>query len=319
MTTAKRMKKQLQRTLDRSPRLKSLAKTGVEVAWQVKVGLQAATNAPVVIEDAYGVKTVIQSYERRASRWILTRPEDAAAFEFMKQFLRPGDVVLDVGANVGVYSAYAAGLVAPTGQVLAFEPVPATAARFAETLAVNRSSGVTLLQAAVGDHSGSATMHTYSDPGASGWSSLGLHKMHMPDLKQVGPDQTVDVPIVTLDESCAERGIDTVAFCKVDVEGFEKGVFTGATKLLTEARILSLCFEISEDPLVGEGGRPSDLFGILFNCGYRVYRDVDGTLQGPVDSEAEEARLTAGSRPYYGNYFAAPPFVRLVDGRLQRP
>jgi FkbM family methyltransferase len=87
--------------------------------------------------------------------------------------LRPGDVVVDVGANVGVFAVAAAAAVAPGGAVLAVEPAPDAAAALSRNLARHAPPGVTHSVAAVAlsnaEHP-AATLFTY--PRCAGWSTL---------------------------------------------------------------------------------------------------------------------------------------------------
>src|SRR5678815_6165595 len=68
---------------------------------------------------------------------------------WLRQHVRAGSCVIDIGANVGEYAALAAELVGPAGHVYAFEPAPETAARLRERFAT--ASQVSIIEAAVGD------------------------------------------------------------------------------------------------------------------------------------------------------------------------
>lgn len=138
-------------------------------------------------------------------------------------FVRPGDLVFDIGAHVGDRTAAFAGLGA---RVVAVEPQPHLA-RFLR-LAFAGKSRVTVIEAAVGDRAGpirlnlnlaNPTVASASDAfveaagrGGEAWSG------------QVWED-TVDVPATTLDQLIAEHGHP--AFVKIDVEGFEDKVLDG--------------------------------------------------------------------------------------------
>ncbi|HWZ58637.1 MAG TPA: FkbM family methyltransferase, partial [Gemmatimonadaceae bacterium] len=70
--------------------------------------------------------------------------------------VRPGDVVYDLGANVGFYTLLAARLAGPTGRVVAFEPVPRNLGYLRRHIALNQCENVTVVAAAVSDRSGTA-------------------------------------------------------------------------------------------------------------------------------------------------------------------
>src|SRR5262245_55376099 len=92
---------------------------------------------------------------------------------WLRQQLRPGSCVIDIGANVGDYSALAAQLVGPAGRVYAFEPAPDTAARLRERFAT--ASQVSIIEAAVGDVT--RTVRLYLDASNPAQHSLGSHNV----------------------------------------------------------------------------------------------------------------------------------------------
>ena len=154
-------------------------------------------------------------------------PELARA---IRDALRPGDVFLDVGANIGFFSALAARLVGDTGRVVAFEPHPQAAARLAGLIAVNGlSARVDLVQAAVGNATGIIRLFmtddsvlSTTDPARSplaGEYTFGRH---------------VDVPQITLRSwlEAHPQMAARVRAIKIDVEGTEADVLEGAAAFL---------------------------------------------------------------------------------------
>lgn len=125
--------------------------------------------------------------------------------------LKPGDVVIDVGANEGVYARQFAEKVAPTGTVIALEPDP----RCHELL-----DGVPCLSAvssAVGPVNGTKAFHQ-----APMSQQSSCHRAAVPELLH-----TISVPVLTLDTVA-----DTAAAVKIDAQGGESGILRGATRLL---------------------------------------------------------------------------------------
>jgi len=173
---------------------------------------------------------------------------------------------------------------------------------------LNRCLNVTVERLAVTSTAGRARIHVFADPCMSGWSSLGDQDMRADDGCFVRPTDVVEVPTETMDGYCKGRGIADIDFCKVDVEGFERHAFAGASTLLSQSRIGVVCFEISESPLSGEGDRPAEVFDMLTRYGYRIFRRAhgSGTLIGPIDPDGVENRLLRETlRPYHDNYFAS--------------
>ncbi len=139
-------------------------------------------------------------------------PEQTALFGSL---IRPGDVVVDVGAHVGYYTLLAATLVGPRGHVYAFEPAPANYAFLTGHVRKNRCANVTPVDSAVGDHRGEVRFEYGTGSGTGHVSAQG---------------QLV-VPMVTLDEFARERGLRCQAV-KIDVEGAEVAVLEGAREML---------------------------------------------------------------------------------------
>ncbi|SEU00001.1 FkbM family methyltransferase, partial [Geodermatophilus poikilotrophus] len=141
---------------------------------------------------------------------------------------RPGGFV-DVGTNIGVVTASIAAHLAPTGQVYAFEPSPDTLRLAASTIALNGADNVTLFNAAVSDTDGSLVFH--ATPGNSAIASARRHSFGL-----LNEWQQVTVPAVRLDTLHAAGQLDGVSLLKIDVEGHEPSVLSGALEFIAAAR-----------------------------------------------------------------------------------
>jgi FkbM family methyltransferase len=166
---------------------------------------------------------------------------------FLLAYLRPGDQVLDVGANVGVYTMLAAARVGAAGGVDAVEPQATAAARIEEQRALNPSVKVRVHRCAASDRSGSA------DFGYSAESAT----MH---LRRPGerPGAGVRVRTMRLDDLEPARDY---ALGKIDIEGAEPFALRGARERLRRGRPpvwllemagYSTLYGVSTDALVAE-------------------------------------------------------------------
>ncbi len=148
---------------------------------------------------------------------------EAEMLQDIQSRLPPGGVFVDVGANIGNHTLFAAAVC--QAQVLAFEPSPGLARHCAENLAANGVDGrVQLRQAGVSDHAGMAQVH----PGPT-------NNAGMTQLKEGGEKGIAEVPLVSLDEEIARLGL-TPQVIKVDVEGMEVPVLRGAGRVLRQHR-----------------------------------------------------------------------------------
>jgi FkbM family methyltransferase len=147
-------------------------------------------------------------------------------FKLLRQTIKPGSVILDVGANVGVLSMFMARWAQPRGQVHAFEPNPISKQVLIDHLRLNKlSNRVTVCPVALSDVEG-VTAFFAAD--TSGKSSLSNANMGL-DAKQI------QVPVTTIDAYCSSQNIRP-SLIKIDVEGFEFSVLNGARNTLREFR-----------------------------------------------------------------------------------
>ena len=179
--------------------------------------------------------------------------------------LRPGDVFVDIGANIGAFTLPAARKVGKTGRVLAAEASADIFLYLLRNVAVNGANDVITLNCAICNSTGS--VHFYPAPKEKfGMGSLGAQFSGKP----------VTVPAKRLDTALEQTGIKHVDVLKIDVEGFEVSVFKGAHKLLTGTRPPLIVFEFCD---WAEARVPSSQVGdaqrLLFDYGYSVWRLTD--------------------------------------------
>ena len=137
-----------------------------------------------------------------------------------RALIRPGNVVYDLGANVGFYSLLASHLVGPSGKVFSFEPLPRNLALLEKHIVRNRMSNCTITAAAVSDHSGTACFEAQCNP----------HKT------KLSPTGHITVRLVSLDELVASGEISPPDVIKCDIEGAEFDAIQGARATLSRYR-----------------------------------------------------------------------------------
>jgi FkbM family methyltransferase len=104
-------------------------------------------------------------------RLIYCRHFEATERAFLNHFLRPGDVFVDVGANIGLFTLIAACSVGPAGRVIAFEPTSVTYARLVDNVRLKGFSNVRCVNSALSDRSGYLDL-TQSTDGFDAWNSF---------------------------------------------------------------------------------------------------------------------------------------------------
>lgn len=142
------------------------------------------------------------------------------------ELAREARVVLDIGANTGLFALSAAAASAAT--VYAFEPVPRIAATLRSNAALNPDLKITVVERAVGATTGTAMIH---DPGGANCYSASLNSEFLAADKQAYP-----VEVVRIDDFVKEAKLDRVDLIKLDVEGFEDSAIEGMMGTLLEQR-----------------------------------------------------------------------------------
>jgi len=173
----------------------------------------------------------------------------------LEAVLRPGDCFFEVGANIGAYTLWAAGLVGQTGQVHVFEPVPARAAVLERMVRRNRLEQVFLACTAVGSAVGETGIRRNS-----GASDLA----HMVDGAEADP-----VAVVTNLDAYAEKHPRPV-LVKIDAERVELEVLRGAANLLSECGPALLLGWVPSHPARRRVSQ-AELMEVLAQAGYQVF------------------------------------------------
>jgi FkbM family methyltransferase len=167
---------------------------------------------PVRIRPAH--RYAVESYE-------------PAVFDYLKRYVQPGMVVLDVGAHVGLFTMLLARWAGPPGRVFAFEPAPLTRAALIDHLALNEMSNrVSVLPLAVSDQEGSALLYTVAN---SPENTLSATHGRLPQARGA------PVTVTTIDAFCASRSL-VPSLIKIDIEGFEVHALRGARRILDRHR-----------------------------------------------------------------------------------
>ena len=158
--------------------------------------------------------------------------------QIIRGMLRPGMTFVDVGANVGYYTALAAEAVGADGRVFAFEPSEYAFPRLRRMVQVNRLNYVTVLQCGLADAPGQMTLY-----GGAEDDLLNNHTATM--VPNDNPHQRL-VEIDTLDRLAERLNIEHIDVLKIDVDGLEELVLRGASALIHESRIDNVMVECSE-------------------------------------------------------------------------
>ena len=177
---------------------------------------------------------------------------------YLHHFVTPGMVVVDGGANCGIYTMAAAKLVGPSGRILSFEPGAEAFAALTKNIELNRLSNVCARRAALSDRKGKTRLYHFQ-PGPNSFS------IGRPVNEAV---ESEEVATRTLDEIFREEKVDRVGLIKLDVEGAEELVLRGAGEIIAHS-YPTIIFEVNATAAKRLGLHPSGAWNLLLAMGYR--------------------------------------------------
>jgi FkbM family methyltransferase len=176
---------------------------------------------------------------------------------YLHLLLRKGGAFIDCGANIGIYTTYAAGIVGPTGTVIAIEPGEMSYSRLKRNVELNAFAQVKLVKMAISDRKSVARLY-HADGGPVSFS-----------LVPKAGTEFEEVETTTIDALVAEAGIQRLDCIKLDVEGVEILALQGARDSICRMRP-AVIFERTS-----AGSRRAGILGevphFLTSFGYRLY------------------------------------------------
>ena len=208
--------------------------------------------------------------------------------ELVEALVQEGDHVVDVGANMGLYTVLLGKLVG-SGKVLAVEPTAGAFAFLEANLKRNHLDNVILFQGVCGAESGTQTLHFVE--GYEEYSSLS--DLTHPNAPAEGRRE-VGVASETLDR-LVDRHQLKPAFLKVDVEGAEGLVFSGAKQILANHRPVVLS-ELDDRLLASFSSRAAEVLDLFWQAAYRSFDVKTGA----------ELTKTNTPEPFVGEFIAFP-------------
>jgi FkbM family methyltransferase len=164
-----------------------------------------------------------------------TLSTEAPVLETILRTLRAGDVFLDIGANVGVYTVLSARAVGEAGCVAAFEPEIQRFERLQENLTLNGLGNVRPFRVALGEAEGEARLYVKGPPSPS---------LVAPQGRVAASAECAMVKVVNGDEYWKAQGLPPPRVVKIDVEGYELSVLKGLRGLLSGPATTFLACEI---------------------------------------------------------------------------
>jgi FkbM family methyltransferase len=190
-------------------------------------------------------------------RYGLKDPE----LDLVRMLLRPSDVFVDAGANIGLFSLIGAAQVGIHGHVYAFEPAPRTSAALIANVELNRYTWTSVQCAALADEPGIESLVTFEGT-RSGFSSFAPGGL--------AGGVSVEATVLTLDEAIPRRQWTRIRLIKIDVEGAELRLLRGARSILSTVGP-DMLIELEPAHLSRQGATSRDVECLLTATGYAAY------------------------------------------------
>lgn len=189
--------------------------------------------------------------------------QDADEIAYLKKEIRKGDIVLDIGSNIGFYAEIISDLVGPEGKVHCFEPDRTNFAHL--TKRVGNRKNVVLNNAAVSDKPGKLTIYTSHRLNVD-------HRTYKPEEY----DSSYEVNAINIDDYLKEHW--NVNFIKIDIQGYEMAAFIGMKQTLEHNSNLKILTEFWPHGLRSAGSSAEELLLYMKSPGFTAYLNDNGTL-----------------------------------------
>ncbi len=188
---------------------------------------------------------------------------EEATTKLFKDLVNPGDVIIDLGANIGYFTLLAAKLVGPRGKIFAFEPEPLNFRYLVKNIKINKLGNVSAFQKAVSNKEG------YTDLFVCGYDS-GHHTINQESgieayrRSRSGETRKIKIETVTLDNFLREK-TTAVNVMKVDIEGAENLALEGARRILEQNRSIKIFLEFFPLLIKKMGSSPENLIDTMLH------------------------------------------------------
>jgi FkbM family methyltransferase len=225
------------------------------VSWLYRSAIGAAFHGADVTVTFRGARFVLPTRDITITPSVMTGDYETFELDRFESLVKPGDTILDVGGNVGIWTIIGARRSGPSGRVVTFEPIKSNVDYLARNIELNALANVTVLAKAAGAKAGQIKIYLVDF--SSGTHSVGF-----------GGSRYEEVEVVALDDVVRDEHLK-VDVVKIDVEGYEAFVLAGAKTLLTSRPHLFL--EYAPHMLRSCGSNPDDLVDLIFDIYDVVY------------------------------------------------
>ena len=200
------------------------------------------------------------------------RRQDKQDIALMQQHIKKGDIVLDIGANIGFYTKILSELVGETGKVYAFEPDKKNFSYLQQN--AGNLKNVELINKAVSDKTGMITLYQSDLLNVD-------HKTYATE----GYTSKTEIECVAIDDFIPNHNVD---FIKIDIQGFEYFAFKGMKEIFNANDHLKIITEFYPLGLFNAKINAVDFFELLWENGFVVYKTENEIMREFLKSDIEK-------------------------------
>ena len=275
-------------------RLGAGEKRSGSLSTELRRQMWSAIGLPVLTPWLEGLSVYAYPGNETSRAIFVTGNYEPNEFFLLSEVIRPGMIFVDAGANMGLYTLFAARKVGENGTVLAIEPSTRECTRLLKNVEINSLSNVRLVRDAVSDSCSDVDLLIAQDEW-SGHNTLGAFAYDTP----LAVRETVRSD--RLDDIVLQEGLSHVDIIKLDIEGAEFRALKGAAETLERFQPL-LLLELADRALCHQGSSSSQIWDFCRQKGYRIF-SFDQTTGLPVPAQ---------KKPYYDseNIVAVPASYR---------
>lgn len=204
-----------------------------EIRYKLTKHLYLTVGKNYKLEIVQGSRMYLHLHDTGISReLIMHKIREPASTKEIQRILRKGDIVMDIGANIGYYALMEARIVGEMGKIYAYEPVPNNVELLKKNIEVNHYENIEVFSTALGDRDGTSEIHLSEQ---SNWHS-------MSDLLTSDKVNKMPVEVLTVDKALENK--DFPNFIRMDVEGYEIKIIRGMESTLKNSKLRRLFIEL---------------------------------------------------------------------------
>jgi FkbM family methyltransferase len=216
-----------------------------------------------------GVKIALNNNDPVVSGALTMGVYERFETEIFQKNIKMGDTVIDVGANLGYYTAIAARLTGDKGLVYAIEPEPVNFSYLKKTTELNGFANIFCCQVGISDHNGIGELYLSKD-------NKGDHRIYATSARD-----SVSIKIVRLDDFVKEYNINKVDVIKMDIQGAEGLALLGMNDVLVKNKTIKIFIEFWPQGLAITQIDGLTFFNKLKSYGFNIYEidEIDKKLK----------------------------------------